>query len=358
MTTAAHDFADGPLILSDSRSSSDQGAASPSGDVNYPVPMGRLTLVSGSPEMPMNADYSSAWLYYAPFEGDKIPLFNGVSWGLNTFTSSSIDAVGLLISGGAKWAANTKRDVFVTLINGAPVLCTGQAWTDDAVASRGIIRRNGRWVNTTEMICDLSATVAVTVPVHQASWVGSINIGAVAGTLSATFTLGQNRRCDVWNAYHQKEILLGVGATPPVGSPIIVWKPQNQHPALQAFNNDLNNSGFYFTGLPQTVDCEYIQRGFMDSLNHGYCAFVTAVCKGSIDNPKGTLGIISSDTLTDAMGVTTFAVFKDRGSIGSHRVFMGTANANQLRGISMWGITNLGTRAPEESHVMWIKYLG
>jgi len=348
----AIDLTQGPVTLVVTPVPGPQGPAGPAG-MGASFPGGRLTLVSGHPEMPQNADHISTVLYYAPFESDKIPLFDGTSWVSHTFTSGPLDPIGLSMVGGAAWSAGTKRDVFVTLVDGSPALCTGPAWPGDSTASRGLVRRNGLWVNAAAMTCDVGLVIAE----HQATWVGSINIGAT-GALEAKFTLGQNRRCDVWNVYHQREILLGVGATPPAGSPIIVWKPQNQYPAWQAFNNDLNNAGCYFTGLPQTVECEYIQRGFMDSLNFGYCAFFTAVCKGSITNAKGTLGTVSSDTLKDALGVQTFAVFKDRGTVGAHRVFMGTANANQLRGISMWGITNLGARAPEESHVMWIKYQG
>jgi hypothetical protein len=342
------DLSQGPVTLYVTPVPGPQGPAG----MGASVPGGRLTIVGGQPEMPQNADHSSTTLYYAPFESDKVPLFDGTDWASHSFTSGPFDTFGLSMIGG--WAANTKRDVFVTLDDGVPVLCTGPAWAADDTTSRGLVRMNGLWVNASVMTCD----VGIVVPAYQGTWVGSVNIGDTAGTLLATFTLGQNRRCDVWNAYHQREILLGVGAPPPSGSAIITWKPHNQYPAWQAFNNDLNNSGYYFTGLPQTVECEYIQRGFMDSLNFGYCAFFTTVCKDTISNAKGTLGTISSDTLKDALGVQTFAVFKDRGSVGSHRAFMGTANANQLNGISMWGLTNLPPRSVEESQVMWIKYLG
>lgn len=346
------DLSEGPVTLFVTPVPGPKGDPGPAG-MGSSFPGGRLTLVSGQPEMPAHADHTSTVLYYAPFESDKIPLFDGTSWASHTFTSGPLDSIGLSMTGGSAWTAGSKRDVFVTLVDGLPALCTGPSWPADDTTSRGLTRRNGLWVNSSSMSCDVGISVAA----NQATWIGSINIGT-AGTLEAKFTLGQNRRCDVWNVYHQREIVLGVGATPPAGSAIIVWQPHNQYPAWQAFNNDLNNSGYYFTGLPQTVDCEYIQRGFLDSLNYGHCAFFTVVCKDSITNAKGTLGTISSDTLKDALGVQTFAVFKDRGSIGEHRAFMGTANANQLNGISMWGLTNLPPRAEEESQVMWIKYQG
>jgi len=323
-----------------------------SGGMGASVPGGRLTLVSGQPEMLQNADYTSTVLYYAPFESDKIPLFDGTNWGSYGFTSGPFDTVGLSMTGGAAWAANTKRDVFVTLVDGLPVLCTGPAWPDETLASRGLVRRNGLWVNAATMTCDVGIVAAA----NQATWVGSINIGSTAGTLTALFTLGQNRRCDVWNVYHQREILLGVGQ-PPISNALVQWKPSNQYPAYQAFNNDQNNNGIYFTGLPQNVETRYNQRGFVDSLNFGICAIMLTICKDSIPNAVGWLSSFSADDTSSANGVALQALFEDRSSIGSHKVFMCAANANGTDGITIWGLYPPGT--PDGfAHTMWIRYQG
>jgi hypothetical protein len=358
MTTV--DLTQGPLTIpqivpvkGDKGDKGDPGQAGPAG-MGASTPGGRLTLVSGQPEMPQTADYSSTTLYYAPFESDKIPLFNGTDWVAPSFASGPFDSVGLSMSGGAAWAANTQRDVFVTLVDGLPALCTGPAWPGESMTARGLVRRNGLWVNSAVMSCDVGLVVAA----YEATWVGSINIGATAGTLQALFTLGQNRRCDVWNAYNQREVRLGVGCPPPGPTGYVAWKPHNQYPNWQAFNNDLSNSGYYFTGAPTNVECRYIQRGFLDSLNQGYCAMFATVCKDTISNAKGTYGSMSSDTLKDALGVTVEAVFHDRSSVGQHRAIMGTANANQLNGITMWGLEYALGIAPESTHALWISYQG
>lgn len=322
-----------------------------SGGIGASVPGGRPTLVSGQPEMLQTADYTSTVLYYAPFESDKIPLFDGTNWGSYDFTSGPFDTVGLSMTGGAAWAANTKRDVFVTLVDGIPALCTGPAWPDDTLASRGLVRRNGLWVNAASMTCDVGIVMAA----NQGTFVGSINLGAT-GTLEAKFTIGQSRRCDVWNAYNQTEIALSVGCPPAGMSGIIEWKPDNQYPAWKAFNNDINNSGYYFTGLPENVECTYLQRGFIDSLNYGYCAAIAVVCKDSTSNAVGTWNSFSSDTTSDALGITGQAVFLDRGSVGAHRAIMGTANANSTDGVTLWGLAYLAGRKPEDTQTMWIRY--
>jgi len=351
------DLTQGPVTLFASPTPGPKGDTGPAG-MGASVPGGRLTLVSGQPIMKGGADYSGTALYYAPFESDTVPLFDGTAWASHTFTSGPLDPVGLSMAGGAAWAANTNRDVFVTLVDGSPALCTGPAWSSDSTASRGLIRRNGLWVNSASMTCD----VGIVVPAHQGTWVGSISIGSTAGVLKATFAIGQNRTCDVWNLYHQKPITLGVGCPPVSPAQYIAWNPSNLYTTtgFLPFNNDARNCGDYFTGLSQDVESRYIQRGFLDTLNKGLGAILTAVCKNTYSNVKGTWGSFSSDVANVAGGVTVVAEFMDLGSVGRQRVFMAAANANDtgVIAVTLWSLFNVPGRAPEDAHVMWIKYQG
>jgi len=325
------------------------------------TPGGRLTLVSGQPEMSQTADYTTGVLYYAPFKSDQVPLFDGAAWNCYGFTANALDTIGLSLAGSAAWAANSRRDVYATLENGVPILTTGPAWPspNSLPAARGLVRCNGLWVNGSAISLDKSAAVSLSVPANQATYLGSINVGASAGSLQALFTLGQNRRCDVWNAYNQREVLLGVGQ-PPISGNIVQWKPDNQYStAWKAFNNDPNNSGYYFTGLPQNVSVEYHQRGFVDSYSAGgACAMIFTVCKGSLATAVGSQRTYSSDLAGVEMSMSGTAVYKDRSACGLQQVFMGTGNANTLKGVTMWGLTNSPTRAPEDTHVMWISHMG
>lgn len=312
--------------------------------------------------MLQNADYSSAVLHYPPFESDQVPLFDGTDWASYPFTSGPLDTAGLSMAGGSKWTAGSKRDVFVTSNEGTPVLGTGPAWPADSVASRGLARRNGLWVNSAALSLDVSASAALSVPEHQATWVGSIDIGT-AGVLEAKFTLGQNRRCDVWNVYHQREILLGVGCPPASSSLPVVWLPTNQFPTLVAFNNDLNNSGRYFTGLPQNIDREYSQSCFINTYGHGACGLTISICEDTLSNPKTTKGF-SSDAESAATGyfqsgLSVVAHSIHKASIGGHRAIMGVAGSNHFTGVSVYGMDPraiYGT--PDRLHALWIKYQG
>lgn len=330
MTTATI----GPFTFELEMLKGDKGDVGPAG-MGSSIPGGRPTLVSGLPDMPQNADYSSATLFYAPFIGDTVPIFDGTNWQSIPFTSGPLDQVGLSMTGGPKWTANARRDVFVIVVEGVAVLATGPAWPSDSLASRKLIRRNGLWVNSEVMTLDTSATESLSVAANCATWVGSIEPTGT-GTLTATFTPGQNRRCDVWSVYHQREILLTV-CQPPVSGVVTSWKPDTQYPTFKAFNNNANNKGRYFTGLPQNIDVEWFQRGFVDSLNFGISGVFWAICKNSLSNYVGTWGSASSDTANTADGFSGVAVFFDKGSVGAHDVIMGTAKAGAL-GCTLWGV--------------------
>ena len=341
----------------------DPGQTGPAG-MGASVPGGRLSLVSGQPEMLQNADYTSTVLHYPPFESDQVPLFDGTDWAGYPFTSGPLDTAGLSMAGGSKWTAGSKRDVFITLSEGCAVLGTGPAWPADSVASRGLVRRNGLWVNSAALSLDVSASAALSVPEHQATWVGSINIGT-AGVLEARFTLGQNRRCDVWNVYHQREILLGVGCPPPTPTGAgITYAPNSTHqyPNFKAFNGDLNNSGYYFTGLPQNVEREYKQNAFLNTYGHGAGALMVAVSTDTIGN-FSALGAFSSDQQSAATGYfqgSVCAVSKSiHRSIGEHRAIMAVAGANNFTGVTLYGMDGRSMYGPlDRCHVLWIKYQG
>lgn len=337
------------------------GAAGPAGPAGLgaSTPSGRLTIESGNALMRRTIDHSSEALFYAPYNGKSFPWFDGSDFGASAFTSGPFDVVGLSLACGAKWVANQKRDVFATVVSGAPILGTGPAWPANDLASRGIVYRDGIPVNEASIILDTSASTTETIPANQATWLGSIE-PAITGTLTAKFTLGQNRRCDVWNAHNQVETRLGVWASPPPGG-YISYKPSNQYSvAWASFNNDLNNNGRPFTGAPVEVEHIWYQRGFIDSLNFGYCAAMMSVCIDglALSNARGTWASLSSDTLTDAMGFSATTYYCAKDHVGSHVAYMGCANANNTTGVTLWGGLDLAGRQPDDAHVMWIKYQG
>ena len=65
---------------------------------------GRLTLSSGIP-IPVTDVLAATTLYFTPFKGNQVALFNGTTWALSSFTERSLSLSGLL--------ANTIYDIFI-----------------------------------------------------------------------------------------------------------------------------------------------------------------------------------------------------------------------------------------------------
>lgn len=89
---------------------------------------GRLTLVSGTPEMTTDV-VGAQNIYYAPDGiGNTVPVYDGTSMAARQFTSSATDQVGLTcaLGGLATWPSNTIFDIFITLNGGNPVCATRQ----------------------------------------------------------------------------------------------------------------------------------------------------------------------------------------------------------------------------------------
>jgi hypothetical protein len=338
------------------------GPAGPAG-MGASVPGGRLTLVSGQPEMPQTANYSSTVLYYSPHESDKLPIFDGNGMGSYSFTSGPTDELGLDMVGGSGWTANSQFDIFAILVGGAPRLCSGPAWTGTSPSARGIGRRNGLRVNSASMVMRLSPVDTITVPANQATWLGSIDVGATAGLLQGLFLFGQNRRCDVWNVYHQREILLSVACPPASPTMPVIWLPPTQFPSIQAFNNDPNNKGYYFTGMPQNVSREYSQSFFLNTYGHGPGGLTICICEDTLSNMVMVKGF-SSDAASAATGYMQSGLFvvarsTHKSSVGRHAAIMACAGSNNFTGVTTYGMDPRPIYgAPERMHAMLLTYLG
>ncbi len=176
---------------------------------------GRLTLQSGVPVMTSSTTLAQT-LYYAPYSGSSVPIYNGSVVQAYPFTSGATDAVGLQLSlsNSANWAANTVFDVFVALNAGSPALCTGPSWTNATTrATAGSIARyNGIWVNSsaTALACRTSSTV-INVPQYQATYVGTIltdatQAGAVDYNFGGAASGGSPAVFGVWNYYNRVDV--------------------------------------------------------------------------------------------------------------------------------------------------------
>lgn len=97
------------------------------------IPCGRLTLTSGTPVTTSDVTGATT-VYFTPYEGNVISLWNGLSWVANEFTELSLSLSGL--------TANTNYDV-VVFINGGAISLATIAWTNDTTRASAIAQQNG-----------------------------------------------------------------------------------------------------------------------------------------------------------------------------------------------------------------------
>lgn len=135
-------------------------------DIRQPVPtaapdaaicQGRLTLSSGTP-IPF-ASLQQPTLYFTPYKGNQIGVYNGASWQRNTFAEMSIAAPA---------TTNTNYDVFFDYNSGTPQLSL-LVWTNDTTRATALTTQDGIYV--------LSGT-----PTKR--YLGTVRTGALSGFIN------------------------------------------------------------------------------------------------------------------------------------------------------------------------------
>jgi hypothetical protein len=96
---------------------------------------GRLTLSSGNPVY----DTSSSTIYFTPYCGNKISLYNGTAWEVFSFTELSLALTGL--------TADKNYDIFVYNNSGTLTL-ERLAWTGDLERATALVLQDGVYVKS------------------------------------------------------------------------------------------------------------------------------------------------------------------------------------------------------------------
>jgi hypothetical protein len=141
--------------------------------VSYPA-MGRLTLTTGTPVTRFDITDGTT-IYYTPYVGNRLALYNGSSWDILTFSELSKSLSGL--------TASSNYDVFCYSNSGTPTLET-------------LV-----WSNAFSRATDLAYQDGVLVKSGAATrrYLGSIRISGATGTVYDTAgTRG------VWNMYNRE----------------------------------------------------------------------------------------------------------------------------------------------------------
>lgn len=169
-------------------------------------PAGRLTLVSGTPILASDQTAKTA-VYYTPYIGNTIPLYNGSATSSATFTelTLSLDTT--------NHTSGNLYDVFVWNDSGTIKVGTGPAWSSGTARGTGagtteLEMKNGFWTNKVSITLKNGAGSGISgVAANTALYVGTIYATANGQTgvafQPAAASGGGNPIVGVWNAYNR-----------------------------------------------------------------------------------------------------------------------------------------------------------
>ncbi|CAB5222738.1 hypothetical protein UFOVP374_29 [uncultured Caudovirales phage] len=151
------------------------------------LPQGRLTLTTAVPVTTSDVTAATT-LYYTPYQGDKVPIYDGTSFTATTFTELS-QATTDSTKSPAAVAASKVYDIFVWNDSGT-IRCTrGPAWTNDTTRGYTLTLTNGIFLNTS-LITNGPAALRGTF------------VGTVYSNASSQLNDSAAKR-HVWNAYNR-----------------------------------------------------------------------------------------------------------------------------------------------------------
>lgn len=300
-------------------------------------PQGRLTLTSATPILA--ADVPAATnVYYTPYNGNKVPLYNGTRMVPYTFAE-------LTLALASQHTASGIFDVFIFLDGSTVRVGTGPAWTT-ATAGSGA---RGTGAGTTELtrvaglnvnanaITARNGASTYSVSANQATYVGSLFIDGTNGQVSCLIAYGQNRKWGVWNAYNRRPIELIAGDT------TSSWAYSTA--TVRQANGATGNKMTVFSGLPEeAVLCEYKQNTQTANNNSGG---QLGLGLNSTTTMSGFVGKVLNSTGATGIGFVMCASLKVVPFIGIHDInLLEVAEAvssmtwrggqDDMRAIAMW----------------------
>lgn len=250
------------------------------------LPQGRLTLATGVPVM--NATVSAAeTLYYTPYLGDRVPLWDGAKIVYKAFAELSQAATDATKSPAAV-AADKVYDVFVWDDAGTLRVSRGPAWTNDTTRGYTLTRNGGIWTNTSAITNGPAA--------GRGTWVGTVISDGASKfnwVLGGSGAGGSAAILGVWNAYNRVRVdSLTVDTTASWSYSTNGWR---------AANNSNANRATFVTGASE--DCFNAEGSTaMSSPSSGVVN--SGVGLDSTSSPTGQLGLADSVTLSTKIGMT------------------------------------------------------
>jgi len=192
-------------------------SAQPTGSLGNIFSSGRLTVSTGVP-VP-TTDVSTSTIYYTPYNGNSISLYDGANWSTYTFTERSL-ALGTLTSG-------LNYDVFMYNNSGTLTLELA-AWSSDTARSTALVLTNGVYLKTGAL---------------TRRYLGTLR------TTSTTTTADSVNNRLVWNANNQVERVVLMNTYPTYAYTGHTYTTA----AWRSWNNDSGLKIGYVVGLDRGI---------------------------------------------------------------------------------------------------------
>ncbi len=184
------------IVTAASNGSGGGGSGSPS------EPQGRLTLSTGVPVMTSTVS-GSTMVYYTPYKGRYVPLYDGSTWTMTDIGGELSQATTDTTKSPAACTTNSNYDLFVWSDSGTYRCTRGPAWSSDTA------RGTGAGTTELQMVAGiLTNKNAITngPDANRGAYVGTIRtngssqVDYIFGALAAGGTAGS---IGVWNAYNR-----------------------------------------------------------------------------------------------------------------------------------------------------------
>lgn len=252
-------------------------------------PQGRLTLTTLTPILAADVTAGTN-VYYTPYVGNKVPLYNGTRYVPTTFAE-------LTLALASQHTASGIFDVFIFLDGTTVRIGTGPAWATPTAGSgaRGtgagtteLERVGGLWVNKVSMTARNGAST-YTVAANAGTYLGSIYIDGTNGQVSHLHLYGQSRKAGVWNAYNRKPIILQMGDA------TATWNYTSA--TIRQANGAAGNTIAAFCGLPE----EFVDTRHAQSIQFDDEGVLTMIGVGvnSTTVTSGKRGTVTQGTVDD-----------------------------------------------------------
>ena len=200
-------------------------------------PQGRITLVTSQPVL-TSTQTAKTTIYYTPFIGSLIPIYNGTSTVITPFSELNVVLdITNVVSGNL-------YDLFVYNDGGTIRLGYGPAWTNSTTRSGAISLINGINTNTSTMTIRYGSSSTTSVTANQATYVGTFYAtanGQTGVSFGASGSGGGNPIVGIFNAFNRVPVsVYSLDSSGTYTYNVITWR---------ARGNSTNNRISYVDGL-------------------------------------------------------------------------------------------------------------